>query len=106
DTCPRRPDLELLNRRSPKRIGSADERKAPIILEQVRQFSDRGGLTSTVDADDEGHGGRGASHERLVGGLEDAENLLLHQVSKAPLWPPPPLSCAAAPLGGGRPPFR
>ena len=49
----RRPDLQLLDRRGAERVGRADERRQPRVLDHPRQLADRRRLAGAVDADDQ-----------------------------------------------------
>ena len=79
-----RPDLELLDGRRAKRVGRADERLPPFVLQQVGQLADRRRLAGAVDADDQRDARRRrADGERPIDRREDRADLLLDEVAQA-----------------------
>src|SRR6266702_441211 len=55
DGEPVRPDLELLARPGPERVGGGEQRAAALAREPVRQLRDRGGLADAVHPEHEDH---------------------------------------------------
>ena len=57
------PDLELLLRRRAERVRRADEHRAAVLAELLRELADRRRLAGSVDADDEDHARAGVERE-------------------------------------------
>src|SRR5690606_8211740 len=80
------PSLQLLDGTGAEGVGGGDERNAPLLLEAMRQLSDRGGLSYPVHAGHEDY--RGAAIEvEAQGGVgsssrEDGDDLALHGVQE------------------------
>src|SRR5207249_7722017 len=78
-----RPNLQLLDCRRAERIGGADQRRASLALEQIRQLPDRRRLACTVDADDERHLWMLVDGDRPIDSCEHAADLVLDEIAEA-----------------------
>jgi hypothetical protein len=74
------PDFKLLDGRRAKRIGRAQQHRAPFIVEPLGQLADGGGLARAIHSHHQDHRGRlGHARRRPLAGLEDFEQLLADQ---------------------------
>jgi len=76
------PDFQLLDRGRAERIGRADERRLPVVLDEPCQLADSRGLSGAVDADDHHDVWTLSVRGSISSAFEDLENLFLDELSE------------------------
>jgi hypothetical protein len=101
DSGPAGPNLQLFHGRRAKRVGGANQRPPPLILEEVRELAHRGRLARAVDADNQRDLGTRGDDDRAIDGRKHVADFLLDQVAQAGAVARPRLHRGDDAVGGG-----